>query len=671
MRREVVVLDLTTDLEIPAFAAVSWRTDGPDERIVLGFGAHLDARVGVLRALTELNQILVMSNDSGERTGRRTTIEAVHWLRTATPGRPALPRAGSRRRRCGSPTVRPHLVDDLLADVRHCQSLIEARGLEVLVLDQTRPDIGLAVVKVIVPGTAPLLGPIRAGAAVRRPGAARVDRSTGRRARPQPGRDVPVTTTAACMPRPAHAVGGRRQRRGRCHRRGRRRRRVNVGAASPGLRDAIALLAGDGATVDQLADCVVAGSSHGDLARLYYVVRMCARRHLLRYGVVGRGGPLAWAAPMVSGAPLSPPAVAPDANYQLSRFALLRREGTTMLLESPRGAIAVEVPPGAGRQLVTDLACPTSAAALAAAHPVDVTVDDATALLGLLLAAAAVVSVAGAVSEDEDAATRMWEPHDLLFHARSRQGRHDGPYGATYRFLDRLAPQPAVRPGVPGPGVALDRPDLAALTRTDPPFTNVVERRRSRRQQGAPITVGQLGEFLFRVARVRTVHPSTVDRPYETSSRPYPSAGAAYDLELYLTVTDCAGIEPGLYHYEPDGHRLRVVTTPNVHTDALVAGARWSAGMDRDPQVLITLASRVQRVSWKYSAIAYATTLKNVGVLYQTMYLAATAMDLAACALGGGDADTFAAASGADYYAEPAVGEFVLGGASRAGRSRG
>ena len=85
------------------------------------------------------------------------------------------------------------------------------------------------------------------------------------------------------------------------------------------------------------------------------------------------------------------------------------------------------------------------------------------------------------------------------------------------------------------------------------------------------------------------------------------------------------------------------------------------AGLSQPPPVLITLASRFQRLSWKYAAMAYATTLKNVGVLYQTMYLVATAMGLAPCALGGGNADRFAAAAGTEYYAESSVGEFLLG----------
>ena len=52
---------------------------------------------------------------------------------------------------------------------------------------------------------------------------------------------------------------------------------------------------------------------------------------------------------------------------------------------------------------------------------------------------------------------------------------------------------------------------------------------------------------------------------------------------------------------------------------------------------------------------------RRPGVLSQAMYLAATAMGLAPCAIGGGDADLFARAAGTDYYAETSVGEFLLG----------
>ena len=59
--------------------------------------------------------------------------------------------------------------------------------------------------------------------------------------------------------------------------------------------------------------------------------------------------------------------------------------------------------------------------------------------------------------------------------------------------------------------------------------------------------------------------------------------------------------------------------------------------------------------------IAYATTLRHTGVLYQTMYLVATAMGLAPCGLGNGDADLSARVLGLDYLQESSVGDFLLG----------
>jgi ribosomal protein S12 methylthiotransferase accessory factor len=78
--------------------------------------------------------------------------ETVDWLRTATlvdhpyllPDAQHPPRKPSDYARCWT--------DDLRDDVLICQRRVEREGMEMLVLDQTRADIGLPVVKVIVPG---------------------------------------------------------------------------------------------------------------------------------------------------------------------------------------------------------------------------------------------------------------------------------------------------------------------------------------------------------------------------------------------------------------------------------------------------------------------------------------------------------------------------------------
>jgi SagB-type dehydrogenase family enzyme len=121
-------------------------------------------------------------------------------------------------------------------------------------------------------------------------------------------------------------------------------------------------------------------------------------------------------------------------------------------------------------------------------------------------------------------------------------------------------------------------------------------------------------------------------------------------------------LEPGLYHYDPSRHQLTRLCGRTADVRKLLRDAAASAALAEDTlQVLLILAARFPRVTWKYESIAYALTLKHVGVLFQTMYLAATAMGLAPCALGGGDADLFARAAGTDYRAETSVGEFLLG----------
>jgi len=78
-------------------------------------------------------------------------------------------------------------------------------------------------------------------------------------------------------------------------------------------------------------------------------------------------------------------------------------------------------------------------------------------------------------------------------------------------------------------------------------------------------------------------------------------------------------------------------------------------------QILITIAARFSRVSWKYSSIAYSLILKDVGVLIQTLYMMATDMGLGGCAIGTSNIDLFAKMTGIDFHVEGPVGQFALG----------
>jgi bacteriocin biosynthesis cyclodehydratase domain-containing protein len=140
--REAAVLDLTTDLGIPAFAAVSAAPEGRDP--LFGFGAHFEAGIALARALTELNQFL-----PGRVHDRKRQI-----LSGPVGESPYLAPAPGGLRTSDDYPRSPQW--DLRDQVLSCIELARSRRLEVLVLDQTRPEVGLVAVKVVVPGLRPL-----------------------------------------------------------------------------------------------------------------------------------------------------------------------------------------------------------------------------------------------------------------------------------------------------------------------------------------------------------------------------------------------------------------------------------------------------------------------------------------------------------------------------------
>ncbi len=152
--RDMWVLDLTSDIGIPVFVALSRRNDSETEDIIYGAGAHTDPHVAVLRAVCEMNQCLTWVPRPGKSPDRYGIDDPMclwwwkHGKLADHPHLAPLPVAG---RHCGSEYSAPHTMD-LREDMEWCRGLVEARGMEFLALDQTRPDIGMPVVRVIVPG---------------------------------------------------------------------------------------------------------------------------------------------------------------------------------------------------------------------------------------------------------------------------------------------------------------------------------------------------------------------------------------------------------------------------------------------------------------------------------------------------------------------------------------
>jgi ribosomal protein S12 methylthiotransferase accessory factor len=141
------VIDITSDLGVPTYVAMThWMQDGK-ENIEFGSGAHFDPRIAVLRALTELNQFLSLGLIGGG-TGEKSSLDGVTPLRLENY--PYLIPSGQTAPAPDLGSKFGHL--DTSEQARACVSLIKQAGLDFLVLDQTRPDIEVPVVRVIVPG---------------------------------------------------------------------------------------------------------------------------------------------------------------------------------------------------------------------------------------------------------------------------------------------------------------------------------------------------------------------------------------------------------------------------------------------------------------------------------------------------------------------------------------
>jgi len=444
-----------------------------------------------------------------------------------------------------------------------------------------------------------------------------------------------------------------------------RSRQLNLDLSkfSPGLLAAIELLS-TGTTENAMADRLTEIEGSNTLPHLYYYLTQMTQLGLICHTIRADDRPLATLIPLATPYNLQLAESPPTGQYRLSRFACCHSGNQQLIWESPLFPGQIQLGGWHGAALLNQLSQTQSVRDLQAQIP-GLSLETIQLFINLLLGAKILGEVQkdNSLPEDDNDTLAQWEFHDLLFHSRSRAGRHGNPLGKSYRFLDKIDPLPAVKPKVSDDIIELYKPDIPALIQQDKSFTRILEQRQSlRAYDEVPISDRQLGEFLYRCARVRHIFSKD---SRECSNRPYPGGGAAYELELYLTIQACQNIDPGLYHYCPQDHQLCRLPASDKHCAALLKSAGGATGQSITPQVLITLVSRFPRISWNYEAVAYSLTLKHVGVLYQTMYLVATAMDLAPCGIGAGNSDLFAIASGIDYYAETAVGEFILGSKPR------
>ncbi|MBF6066077.1 SagB family peptide dehydrogenase [Nocardia terpenica] len=244
-----------------------------------------------------------------------------------------------------------------------------------------------------------------------------------------------------------------------------------------------------------------------------------------------------------------------------------------------------------------------------------------------------------------------WDPHELVIQ-RMRGAGHK-------RAMLHRQDMPAPRKPLRGEIVAL--PDTDTDPRADPGFfTQVLSQRRScRRFADRPLDLSTLATFLRTSSEVQH---SAEDYGSGVTWRPVPSGGGRHPLEIYLWPVRMTDLAPAIYRFDPFESVLCRHSDLDQWFSRMPEQLRaQSELLEGDPAVMLLVTAVFGRTMWKYENNGLSIVYQDLGALYQTWYLVATALGLGGCVLNGGNELVNARVLGLDPVIEGHVGGFLLG----------
>jgi ribosomal protein S12 methylthiotransferase accessory factor YcaO len=144
----LTVKDITSDIGIPTFNASSVEWISHDYGYLAeGHGTHPDARIALLRAITEVSQ-----TRAANIQGARDDLRKIKYSNENTDDRRAWQFMPSTKTIKFS-EARTFFNEDILDDINLILLRLKSVGLnQVIIVNLTNPDIGIPVVRAIVPG---------------------------------------------------------------------------------------------------------------------------------------------------------------------------------------------------------------------------------------------------------------------------------------------------------------------------------------------------------------------------------------------------------------------------------------------------------------------------------------------------------------------------------------
>lgn len=145
------------DIGIPTFVAssIEWITSDYGY-FAIGYGTHLDSRIALVRAITELSQTRALNiqgaRDDLKKIQYRQNDEIYKRKWQFMPATSPSSRKGSMRTIMFS-EIKSYIMDDILDDIKFILSRLKKAGLKrAIIVDLTHSNIGIPVVRAIVPG---------------------------------------------------------------------------------------------------------------------------------------------------------------------------------------------------------------------------------------------------------------------------------------------------------------------------------------------------------------------------------------------------------------------------------------------------------------------------------------------------------------------------------------
>jgi SagB-type dehydrogenase family enzyme len=147
-------------------------------------------------------------------------------------------------------------------------------------------------------------------------------------------------------------------------------------------------------------------------------------------------------------------------------------------------------------------------------------------------------------------------------------------------------------------------------------------RRSTREYSEQPLTLGEVAQLLWAAQGITA----------PAGLRTAPSPGAVYPLRLYLAAGAVAGLEPGIYRYDPDTHSMKLTALGDAR--ASLSSAALGQQCAEDCAALIAIAASYRRLTAEFGAHARRLALIEAGHVGQNLCLEATALGLGCVGLG-------------------------------------